>query len=82
MVPFCHEEYELAKNTRFVYLVPLGSKALEIFPTIVFISQSLKTLVVGFCRALMDVYPVRDISEFGRAVEPSVPIVLHLMAVS
>lgn len=28
--PFCHEEYESAKNTRFGIFVPFGAKALEI----------------------------------------------------
>ena len=30
MAPFCQEEYESAKNTRFGFFVPFGANALEI----------------------------------------------------
>ena len=30
MAPFCQDEYESAKNTRFGFLVPFGANAFEI----------------------------------------------------
>lgn len=30
IAPFCHEEYESAKNTRFGFFEPFGAKAFDI----------------------------------------------------